>query len=90
MLKGLGAKLVSKSGRNSRTTLVFKESVGNEAAHRAFAPGVVARGWRLSKKGKKQKEFSVPSPKKNQPGPDGLRLVWATQWADFAVITDQL
>ena len=53
MLKGLGAKLVSKSCRNSRTILVFKVSVGNETAHRVLAPGVVARGWRLSKKGKK-------------------------------------
>ena len=52
-----------------------------------------SRGWRLSKKRNKQKDFLVPSPKK-YPAWAGwskrLRLVWATPWVDFAVITDQL
>jgi len=30
-----------------------------------------ARGWRLSKRGKKLKDFLAPSPKKTQPEPDG-------------------
>jgi len=52
-----------------------------------------ARGWRLSKKVKKEKVFLIPSPKKNPARaewPKRLGLVRVTPWADFAVIGAEL
>jgi len=54
-----------------------------------------SRGWRLSKKEKNKQDFWVLcDPAKKNPAQAGwlkrLGLVWATPWADFAVITDQL
>jgi len=51
------------------------------------------RRWSLRKKGKKQKDFSflLGTQSEARAGwPTRLRLVRATQWADFAVITFQL
>jgi len=50
-------------------------------------------GMEAGPKGEKQKDFLVPNPKKKlaRAGwPKRLGLVWATPWADFAVISDQL
>ena len=51
------------------------------------------RGWSLRKKRKKQKDFSFlfgTQSKARAGWPTRLRLVRATPWADFAVITTQL
>jgi len=51
------------------------------------------RGWSLRKKRKKQKDFSFlfgTQSKARAGWPTRLRLVWATPWADFAVINAQL